>query len=630
MLYAKVVLGLPVEGPFDYIVPLNLEDRIKAGLRVWVSFGTRKIVGYVVALSQRSEIKNLKKILEVIDNYPLLDKNLLSLAKDISDYYACSWGEAIETMLPQEIRKGRPVAFMQGPPSIKAGKKAKAFLMHDPQGQERWDVYFEQIKEVHENNQSAIILFADINSSLAAKELIASRFNFPIGILYRKQPKGLQEWLKIKSGQISLVIGTRSAIFAPLRNLGLIIIDEEQDTVYKQDQVPHYHARQVAFMRIKREAARLILSSSSPSLESFYLVKKNKISPLSTPRVDGKRRPEIKIIDMKTEGGFKKKEHFFSKYLLDAILSTLNTGGKALLFLNRKGFATFSYCHNCGLALKCQRCNINLVYDFEESILTCHYCSFKMELPKICPSCNSGYIKLAGAGTQKLESELSRIFVQARIKRLDKPEYTDINNGDIFVSTSAIIKHASLPDPARPAGGQQAGGINFDLVGVIAIDNSLNRIDLRSSEKAFSLLVGLLGITKDKMVIQTRLPRHHCFEAILNNDINSFYDEELKQRKQLNFPPLRHMALVKLRSKKEEKARLASHILFEKLKEANRNKEIEIVSVNPGQPSKLRGNFYWQILITAKNVKKMNEFLKPQLKGFSHSGLIVTVDVDPV
>lgn len=621
MLYARIVLGLPVEGPFDYIVPSNLEARIKVGLRVWVNFRTRKIVGYVVGISQKSEIKNLKKILEIIDSYPLLDKDSLSLAKDVSGYYACSWGEAIETMLPQELRKGRAVAYVQGPSGIKPAKKSRALLIHDPQGRGRWDTYLEQIRETCKNNQSAIMLFADVNSCLAAKELITSKFNFPVGVLYRKQPKGLQEWLKIKGGQVNMVIGTRSAIFAPLKNPGLIIIDEEQDAVYKQDQVPHYHAREVAFMRMKKEGSRLILGSSSPSLESLYLAKKNKIDYRIIPMAGN--NPEIKIIDMKTEGGFRKREQFFSKYLLDAILSTVNSGGKALLFLNRKGFATFSYCHNCGMALKCERCNINLVYDFEESILTCHYCSFKMGLPKICPNCNSGYIKLAGAGTQKLESELSRIFPQSRIRRLDKPEYADLDNGDIFVSTSAIIKQAALP-------ASEAGRISFNLAGVIAIDNSLNRIDLRSAEKAFSLLVGLLGITKDKMVIQTRLPGHHSFQALLSNDINSFYDEELKQRRQLNFPPLRHMALVKLRSKKEEKAELASRILFEKLKEANSGKEIEVVSVNPGQPSKLRGNFYRQILINARNVKKMNEFLKPQLKGFRHSGLIVTVDVDPL
>ncbi len=614
MLYARVVLGLPVEGPFDYIVPLNLQGKIKAGSRVWVNFHTQRKVGYVVGISQKSDIKNLKKILEIIDKYPLLDKSMLSLAKDVSGYYACSLGEAIDTMLPQELRRGKNIAYMEDSATIKAAKKSEAMLIHDPEGKEKWDIYLEQIKAVHENNQSAIILFPDINSCLRAKELIASKFDFAIGILYRKQPRGLQEWLKIKSGGIRLVIGTRSAIFAPLKNLGLIIIDEEHDEFYKQEQAPHYHARVVGFMRMNTEGSRLILGSSSPSLESLYLTKRNKINYRFVPRA--KDYPEIKLIDTKAEGSFRKREQFFSKYLLDTITSTLNEGGKILLFLNRKGFATFSYCHNCGIALRCKRCNINLVYHFEENTLACHYCNFKMELPKICPSCNSGYIKLAGAGTQKLESELSRVFVQARIKRLEGQKNIDTKDADIFVATSAIIKQASR--------------ISFDLVGVLAIDSSLNRIDLRSSEKAFGLLIGLLGLTKDKMVIQTRLPGHYCFQALLNNNINLFYDEELKQRRQLNFPPYKHMALVKLRSKKEEKAKQASHVLYTKLRESNKSKEIEIVSVNAGQPSKLRGNFYWQILISSRNVKKMNEFLKPQLKEFRHSGLIVTVDVDPI
>jgi primosomal protein N' (replication factor Y) len=422
----------------------------------------------------------------------------------------------------------------------------------------------------------------------------------------------LEEWVKIKEGKADVIIATRSGIFAPVNNLGLIIIDEEQNDVYKQEQVPHYNCREVAFMRVRLQKAKLILGSAQPSLESFYLARKNKIKYIFIPRT--RAFPEIKIADTHyLYRGPKQKNIILSKYLEDSIISTLNSKGKILLFLNRKGFATFASCRYCGMVLKCPRCNINLVYYFKDSILKCHYCNFKMQPPTICPNCNSGYIRYAGLGTEKIESELSRLFPQAVIKRLDNSKHLDINAVDIFISATSIIKETQY---------------RFDLTGVLSVDNSLNRIDFRAAEKAFGLLIGLLRLTDKKIVIQTRLLKHHCFNSLVDKDVSIFYTEELKQRKQLGFPPYKHLAIVKLRTKKEERAQVASNILFNKLKKY-KTKDINIVSVNPGQPSKLRGNFYWQILIKSDNPREISRFLKIHLKDFSHSGIIVTVDVDP-
>lgn len=630
MLFARVALGLPVDGPFDYIVPLGLEKKIKVGSRVWVSFRTEKKLGYTVGLSRRTSVKKLKEISEVVDEYPLLDEAMLSLGREAADYYACSWGEVIDTMLPEDLREGKKVVYQEYPPALKPGKQGEALLIHDLGGEGRWKVYLEQISNTCGNNQSVIILLPDKNSVLNTKRFIASRFDYPAGVLYRKQPGESESWLKAKMGEIRILIGTRSAIFAPLKNLGLIIIDEEQDSVYKQDQVPHYHARQIGLMRMNREGLKLIFGSGSPSLESIYLARKKKINYLSIQRA--KDYPEIKIIDSRIEKvGPRGKDSFLSRYLLDMISSSLNTGGKVLLFLNRKGFATYAYCQSCLAALRCPRCNINLVYHFEEGTLNCHYCNHKMQSPTICPNCNSGYIKFSGRGTQKLESELSRIFVQARIKRLDAQEKRGIDDADIFVATSTIIKQAGYPEPEPFPSASGAGGrVNFSLIGILDIDNSLNRIDFRSAEKTFYLLTGLLALSDKKIVIQTSLPRHNCLQALLKKDCDLFYNEELKQRRQLNFPPYRHLALVKLRSKKEEKVKQISDSLFMKLKQNNKNRDIHIISLYPGQPSKLRGNFCWQILASSGNPRKMSRFLKLQLKKFSRSGIIVTVDVDPL
>jgi len=237
-----------------------------------------------------------------------------------------------------------------------------------------------------------------------------------------------------------------------------------------------------------------------------------------------------------------------------------------------------------------------------------------MQAPSICPECNSGYIKFSGAGTEKIESELSRIFPQARINILEGGNL-DLDNLDIAIATSSIIKQESLM---------------FDLIGVLGIDNALNRLDFRSTEKVFGLLTGLSNLTEKKFLIQTATPSHHCFQALLKNDAGLFYDEELKQRKQLGFPPYKHLVLLKLRCKNEERVKAIAEALFEKMNEINKNRSIEIISVNPSNPAKLRGSFYWQVLIRSGKVLSVNELIKNSLKDFRHSGIIVTVDVDPV
>ncbi|OGX17590.1 MAG: primosomal protein N' [Omnitrophica WOR_2 bacterium RBG_13_44_8b] len=614
MLYAKIVVGLPVEGPFDYIVPANLTKQITIGSRAWVPFRAKKIVGYVVKVTSASNIKNLKKILDCLDEQPVLDKNMLALTKELSEYYCCSWGEAIDTALPDGIRKGKKIpSFKPGAGSVKP-KDCAVILLQDLEGVARWDIYIKEIKDALSQNKSAIAIFPDINSVLKANDKITSGLNTQATVLYRNQPKELQAWVQLKQGKPGIAIGTRSAIFAPVNNLGLVIIDEEGDSVYKQDQEPHYHARNVALMRVNIEKAKLVLGATSPSLESFYLAKTNKIERLICPR--NRTFPEVKLIDARFESsGRRKKQVILSRYLQDSIASVLSSSGKALLFINRRGFATFASCSNCGLVLKCPRCDINLVYHFKGNILNCHYCNFKTEAPSICPNCNSNYIRYTGAGAERVESELARIFANAKIARIDSKTAPDTKGADIFVATSAITKEDRL---------------NFDLIGVIGIDNSLNRVDLGSSEKTFALLVNLVKLTQNKIIIQTGIPGHAVFQSLEKRDFNYFYEEELKTRKQLNFPPYRHIILIKLRGAQEEHVKQRAESLFEKLNAAPRLKSIRPVSLNPGQPSQLRGKFYWQALILSSDVKAACKSLKNYLKDFSHSGIIVTVDVDPL
>ncbi len=628
MLYAKVVLGLPIDLAFDYSLPPNLQRDIKIGARVLVNFRNKKSVGYVVGLVKSSSVKNIKPVLNLIDKKPILNKAMLALAKEISDYYASSFGEAIETMLPEEIRRGKMVRGESpqkaGHPPIRpewaapqggrlANFHAKVryggvpnlmgtvpVLLHDFEPKERWEIYLDEVKKARDVGKSAIILFSDIPAALKVRVMFEKALNKEVHISYRKQPKELESWESIRFENQSVVLGTRSAVFAPVNNLGLIILDHEEDSVYKQEQTPHYHAREAAFMRAVNEGAKLILESVSPSLKSFYLSQRKEISYQVISRK--KNPPEVKIIDTKRMPYAERNSKvIFFRALSDAILLVLNSKGKTLVFLNRKGFATYAACHNCGVALKCPACNISLVYHFDQDILRCHHCSFKMAPPKICPSCNAGYIKYSGTGTDKIESELARIFPQARI------------GTDIVVSTSLILKEEES---------------NFDLICVLNIDNSLNRVDYMAAEKVFYLLSGLTTLTDKKIIISTNFPEHHCFKSLLTGDPNIFYLQELKFRKQLNFPPYKHISLVKLRGKDLGKVQKAAEDLFGRLKEGD--KTVKALSLNPGQPEKLRGNFYWQILFSAASAEKLSKFLKIHLKESRYSGIIVTVDIDPI
>lgn len=613
MLYAKIVLGLPVEGPFDYIVPQGLEEKAAAGSRAWVNFCHRKMVGFIVGLSDKSGIKNLKKISEIIDDAPLLDKNMLLFTRELARYYCCSWGEVIYAALPEGLREGRRIEQAKNsyPAKTTAGKET--ILLHDPGGEERWKTYFDALRYAAAKEKSVILIFPDKISVLKARTVIQDKLGLPVEAVYRKMAKELDQWARIKGQKASIIAGTLSCVFSPVNNLGLVIVDDENDPAYKQDQVPHYNVREAARIRTDIEKANLIFASGAPSLESLYLAREGKIKYIFTRQ--SLPSPEVKIVDMKSEYSRKHRDRPISLYLRDSIVSSLAEKEKVLLLLNRKGFATYTFCHNCGVVLKCPRCNINLVYHFHDNSLDCHYCNFKMDTPKICPACNSGYIKFSGAGTEKIESELSRLFPQAKIKRPDGFKGVDLKEADIFVSTSAATRQKNL---------------RFGLTAALAIDNLLNRVDFRSSEKAFALLTGLAGLTEKKLIIQTSLTGHYCFQALLKQDPALFYDEELKLRKQLGLPPFKHLVLVKIRGKAEEKVKERAQALFERFNRSNTAKGIKVVSVNCAQQYKLRNNFYWNILLSGSVIGKINNFIRFCLNDFRHSGIIITVDVDPV
>lgn len=625
MLYAKVVFGLPVEGPFDYIVPPEFSEKIRPGSRVKASFGFKDQIGYVVSTSSRSGIKKIKNISVLIDEVALLDANMLIFARQLADYYCCSWGQVISTALPEVLRRGKPISILPHP-ALDGNKQRKLLVsssttvLQNNRNQPRWEFYIDAISKTLDGGRSAILLFSDTDSASEAKDIIVAKLGRQPALLYRKKTQELEQWLKVKRGEVDIAVGTRSAVFAPFNNLGLIIIDEESDSVYKQDQVPHYHARQAAVMRCAIDKADLILADVSPSLEALYL------SGMGTGSAAKKvyahrifRQPalplEIKMVDMGQAQYDRYHKSVLSRYLIDKVAASLGRKEKILLFLNRLGFATFASCASCNWVLKCPRCNKSLVYHFKQNSLNCHYCNYKTPKQELCPKCNCGYIKYSGTGTEKIESELARLFPQARIKIYDEPDKNETFDADICVSAQSILK---------------AKGAEFGFIAVLAIDHYLNHIDFRAAEKALGLLLGLSALTKDKLLIQTGLFEHHLFKAFRSKDLNIFYNDEFKQRKELYLPPYSHLCLVKLRSRIEEQAQGASQRLFDLLINRNTAKSIKIAALNPAIRYKLRDNYCWEILIKSRSVLSISSFLKKNLKDFPRSGIIVTVDMDPV
>lgn len=623
MPFAKVVLGLPVEGPFDYLVPEELVPCALPGARVKVSFGRLKKCGYIVDVSSASRVRNVKPLLEVIDENPLLTPELLELTRRVARRFCSPWGEVIETALPSPLRLGKKVKPGDIPASLKPDEKASyaagVTLFHSFQRRLRWEFYLKALKETVSAGGSAVVLLPDIPSLESARQRLENAFGREkLALLNRSRPDETSEWLKLRSGRAVVAAGTRSAVFAPLQiKPFLIIVEDENDPVYKQDQVPHYHAVDAAVIRARCSGARLILGSQAPSLESIHAAADGKEGYIYDSRAEQAVFPQVKFID--TTSTFYKVnsvKRAVSRLMEDAVGASLEAGGRVLLYISRHGFSTFAFCPSCGHEMKCARCDTHLVYYYKENVLKCPRCVFKTAPPGLCPSCGKDYIRYTGSGTEKIESELARIFPRARVCRWDDAASRKRSgSSEIVIATSAITRTED---------------IKFDLVGVLSADGALNRLDFRSAEKVFALLAGLCSVTSGKMIVQTAFPGHHCFSWLSRRDPMFFYKEELKQRKQLAFPPFRHFAAVKLRGPDEEKTAASLDALYSRLSKTDgKKKPYEIFSSGPGRPPKLRGNFYRQIIARGKSAEKMSDALKKSLRDFRHSGIIVTVDVDP-
>lgn len=510
------------------------------------------------------------------------------------------------------------------------------FLIHGVTGSGKTEIYLRAIEEVLAQGREAIVLVPEISLTPQLLSRFMDRLGGNLALLHSGLGRGerYDQWRRIWKGEVRIAMGARSAIFAPFKNLGIIIVDEEHDPSYKQEEKLKYHARDLAVVRAKHSEATLLLGSATPSLESFHNVEKGKFRLLTLPeRIEGKPLPRVELVDMKREEGL------LSEKLRIALQKNIEEKKQSLLFLNRRGFANFILCPECGFTFKCPNCSVTLTYHLRDRSLQCHYCDYRIRAPGDCPGCKGHRLQGIGIGTERLEQEVKRLFPSGEVGRMDRDTtfrrrshlqiLKKLESGviDILVGTQMIVKGHDFP--------------NVTLVGVVSADISLHFPDFRSGERTFQLLTQVAGRAGrgealGEVIIQTFNPDHYSIVKAKDHDFIGFYQEEIQFRKALGYPPFSRMINFRLtgncekrtKSMAEEMGRIGKDLL----KQYERG--IEILGPSPAPFSKMRGKFRWQMLVKGKSSPWLHQFaqelagrLKNRTKG---EGVELDIDVDPV
>ncbi len=500
-----------------------------------------------------------------------------------------------------------------------------AFLLFGVTGSGKTEVYLGAIASALAAGRQAVTMVPEISLTPQMIGLFRERFGSLVAVLHSGLAgrERYEEWRRVKEGKAPVVLGTRSAVFAPLPRPGLFILDEEHETSYKQDDHLRYHAREIAIKRAQLSGAAVVLGSATPSLESWY--RSGRGGPyklLKLPnRIDKKPLPHVTVVDLKQE--LKEGNRgIFSRQLVAAVFDRLSKGEQTILFLNRRGYATFVVCRECGHVLKCGRCDISLTYHLD-GVLRCHYCNFSTRMPTGCPGCGSGYIRHFGAGTQKVEDEAAKIFLGARILRMDSDSTAQRGShekildtfrrgqADILIGTQMIAKGLDLP--------------KVTLVGVVNADTTLFMPDFRAAERTFQLLTQVAGRTgrgelPGEVLVQTYCPDHYSIAAAARHDVEGFYRVELPLRKSLGYPPFSYLARILFTHEDEGEiskgALLVKEILDKKL--SGHDNFIEVLGPAPAPLSRIKGRFRWQLVIKGPRRAELRDIIRECLEDLQN------------
>ena len=515
----------------------------------------------------------------------------------------------------------------------------KEFLLYGVTGSGKTEVYLQLIEEVLNKGKSAIVLVPEISLTPQMINRFISRFGKEIiSVLHSKLSVGERHdsWEKIENGEARIIIGARSAIFAPAKDLGIIIIDEEHDSSYKSEMSPRYNAKEVASQIAKYNNIPVLLGSATPDISTFYKTEIKEIEVLKlTKRANNSNMPNIKIVDLRKELANGNRS-MISMELYKKILENLKNKKQTILFLNRRGFSTFIMCRDCGFVAKCPNCNISLTYHKKEEKLKCHYCGHEEKLINICPECGSKKIRHFGTGTQKLELEINKIFPKATTIRMDIDTVTKKNSHeeilrkfneegiDILIGTQMIVKGHHFP--------------NVTLVGVVSADGSLNIDDYRASERTFDLLVQVAGRAgrenmQGNVIIQTYNPENYSIEYAKKQNYEDFYNIEIKLRRQLRYPPFCDIIMLGISGEKEKNVCDISNKLYDKLESQIKQNDIQanILKPLPAPIDKIKNRFRWRIIIKTNLNDKLIDIINNCLYDdeITKSNVRVIADTNP-
>lgn len=522
----------------------------------------------------------------------------------------------------------------------------ETILLHGVTGSGKTEVYLNIIRRVLKDGGSAILLVPEISLTSQLARYFQDEFGKELIVLHSglQASEKAKAWQDILNGKIRIVIGARSAVFAPLPHLRLIILDEEHEGAYKQEENPKYHARAVARKRMEQHHGVVLLGSATPSLEAYAAAKTGKIGfATMEKRVANRPLPPVEIVDMREEL-IKGNRSIFSLPLQEKLKIRLECGEQSMLFLNRRGYSTFVVCRECGYVVRCGACDVALTYHSHGNTMRCHYCNHEEIPPHTCPECGSRYIRFFGQGTQRVEEEIQGLYPAARIMRLDfdttrsKEGYQDIlerfrkREADILVGTQMMAKGLDFP--------------NVTLVGVVTADQMLNMPDFRARERTFQLLTQVAGRAgrSDKpgeVIIQTYSPTDRAIIRASHHDFKGFFREEISYRKERHYPPYTHVIRVTLLHEQEERVIKAAQSMSNCLRQGilpdlkgNTNTSLDILGPAPAVMTRLKNRFRWQVSVKGKRLDVLREFFHEGVQRYSKdsfsSGILLNIEVDPL
>jgi len=666
----SILFPINAEG-FTYLVPENLEEKIKPGMRVLAPFKRGKKVGIVLSAevhkrgstevgSKNKEIV-LRPIESVLDDEPLIPGNLLKLIQWVGRYYMSTSGLALKNAVPSGIFEGKKggkgrisydheitpaknidlTSEQQNALSEIISADSGAFLLHGVTGSGKTEVYIRAIEEL--GDREAIVLVPEIALTTQIVDRFRSRFSDKVVFFHSGLSPGerVASWRKIRSGEIKVALGVRSAVFAPFKNPGLIVVDEEHEASYKQFEGLRYSARDVALARAKIEGIKIILGSATPSVESFYHARKGKLGYLAlTHRVEKKPMPRVEIIDMTRED---KESLSYSEKLIGVLKDNISLGHQSLIMLNRRGYSPFLMCTDCGYTYKCPACSITLTYHKDTKTLNCHYCNSFLKPQDVCPECKGIRMKYIGLGTQRIEEELHELLPELSLKRMDRDTTTkklshyrivkDMEDKkiDVLLGTQMVAKGHDFP--------------NVTVAAVVFADVALNLPDFRSSERTFQLFTQLAGRAgrgdvPGKVYIQTYEPDHYVFQYVRNHDYTGFYEKEIELRRELSYPPYSKLIRIifNFRSR-EEGAKIIKNIAGRIRKIASTNRplpkgregNVEILGPSPAPVEKIRYYWRWHLVLKGKDSKSLRRKASEIIETLKDvKNVRIDVDVDPI